>query len=278
MMFKYMKYEIRGTYRYMLGVLALVLILTTALYTYISRVGSTGEISAFGGTFMGNSVMILFGTALTTFLYIVGSFRKELYEDRGYLTFTLPLTGNQVVGSKLFVATLWFLALGAAIAVYNIIMALLFIPAEINLLEFFKTIFSHVSIKGTLYVVLSGVISIVNMLTLIYFSMAISRVTIRNKKIGGLWFIVFIVLSGILTYGQFKIIELLPYYIDLNTFNIGTMDTLNQQFQMEINNNIVLSTDTGMLTTNIAGAIYNIGITVALFLGTGYLIDRKIDL
>lgn len=44
--------------------------------------------------------MTLFGTALVVFLYIVGSFRKELYEDRGYLTFTLPLTGKLLTHSS----------------------------------------------------------------------------------------------------------------------------------------------------------------------------------
>ena len=106
-MIKYMKYEIRGTYRYILGVLALVLILITGIYSYTARGNTVG-----GNIFIVLSAMLLFGTALVTFLYIVGSFRKELYEDTGYLTFTLPLTGSQIVASKLIVALLWFFVLG----------------------------------------------------------------------------------------------------------------------------------------------------------------------
>lgn len=277
-MFKYMKYEIRGTYKYILGVLALVLILTTALYVYFNRITNTsGEVSALGGMFTGLSVLILFGTALATFLYIVGSFRKELYEDTGYLTFTLPLTGNQIVGSKLVVAFLWFTILGVAIGLYNIIMVLAFAPVEVNISELFSSLFQMFSLSDTLFLVLSSILSLVNMLVIIYFSMAISRVTFRNKRIGSLWFIVFLVLSGLIIYGGVKISELLPYYIDLNTFNIGTMDTLNQLY-IELNNNIVLSGNTGILTTNIASTVYIIIVTVLLFLGTGYLIERKIDL
>ena len=85
---RYIKYEIKGSYKFILGVLALVLILTTVLYTYIAKKESSPVIAL--------ASMIIFGTALTTFLYIVGSFRKELYEDRGYLTFTLPLTGHEI--------------------------------------------------------------------------------------------------------------------------------------------------------------------------------------
>lgn len=117
---RYIKYEMKGSYKFILGVLALVLILTTGIYGYIAN---TKEGSALGATFMGLSTLVIFGTLLTTFLYIVGSFRKELYEDRGYLTFTLPLTGNQILGSKLIVAIIWFAVLGAVIGLYNILMA-----------------------------------------------------------------------------------------------------------------------------------------------------------
>ncbi len=278
-MLKYAKYEIRGTYRYILGVLALVLILTTALYAYFNRVDSTGEVSVLGGMFTVLSVLILFGTALATFLYIVGSFRKELYEDRGYLTFTLPLTGNQIVGSKLIVASLWFIVLGAAIGLYNIIMILIFVPIEIdvNILEMLSRLFDFASIRNILFLVLSFILNIVNMLVIIYFSMAISRVTFRNKRVGSLWFIIFLVLSGVIALGAVKIAQLFPYYLDLNTFKIGSVDKLSQ-FYLEFDNSIVLSIDTSTFITNIAGLLYMIVTTVLLFLGTGYLIDRKIDL
>jgi len=130
-----MKYEIRGTYKYFLGVLALVFILFTAIYAYISQPNRS---SMLGDLFMVLSIMILFGTALVVFLNIVNSFRKELYEDRGYLTFTLPLTGIQIVGSKLLVALFWFFILGTAITLYNIIMVIIFIPHDLNVSEFFQ--------------------------------------------------------------------------------------------------------------------------------------------
>lgn len=278
-MFKYMKYEIRGTYRYILGVLALVLILITGLYVYIDRMGRTGEISAIGGTFMGLSVMILFGTALATFLYIVGSFRKELYEDRGYLTFTLPLTGNQIVCSKLIVASIWFLGLGIAIGLYNILMVAIFAPVEVSLSELFREMSAIVAVRKVLFSIISGIFSIVNMLIIIYFSMALGRVTFRNKRIGGLWFIIFIIISILLGSVALMISDYLPYYLDLNTSRIGTLDSIRINYQINIDvNAVAVKTSSDMATINIASTIFNIATTVLLFLGTGYLIDRKIDL
>lgn len=274
---KLIKYEIKGTYRYILGVLALVLILTTGIYAYISN---TNEGSAFGATFIGLSVLVIFGTALSTFLYIVGSFRKELYDDRGYLTFTLPLTGNQIVGAKLIVSLMWFAILGIVIAVYNIIMALSFSPVELNISELFSMIKNMgIPYKEFIIVAITGVISGVTTLILIYLSMALSRVTFRNKKIGGFWFIIFLVLSALITYSQVKIAQFLPYYIDISTFKVGSGYMLSNNFYISTNENgIIMSGDFGNMLFNIPSFIYSILMGVLTFLGTGYLIENKIDL
>ena len=275
-MINYMKYEIKGTYKYISGILALVLILITGIYAYASR---PNEGSAVGVIFIVLSILVLFGTALATFLFIVDSFRKELYEDRGYLTFTLPLTGNQIVGSKLIVALMWFFILGMVIALYNLIMVLSFSPVDLNITELFSTFFQTFSIKEIIVSVISTVLIGVSILILIYFSMALSRVSFRNKRIGGLWFIIFLLLCVILASGEFVIGHWLPYYLDLNTFNVGTMDMSNGQFNMEMNNDgVSVSSNLGLLSMNIATTIYNVITSIALFLGTGYLIERKIDL
>ncbi|NMH83380.1 hypothetical protein HH307_03605, partial [Bacillus coagulans] len=127
-MLKYMKYEIRGTYKFILGILALVFILLAGMYASSNQEGSLFHSVQI---FMSIGVMLLFGAALIAFLYIVGSFRKELYEDSGYLTFTLPLTGNQILGSKLIAALIWFIGLGIAVALINFLLMMIFSPFHI---------------------------------------------------------------------------------------------------------------------------------------------------
>lgn len=271
-----MKYEIKGTYKFILGILALVLILITSLYAYGNKMADGGSIG--GGIFMSLSMMILFGTALVTFLYIVGSFRKELYEDRGYLTFTLPLKGIEVVGAKLIVALLWFFILGIVIALYNVIMALSFTPFELNVSDLFAAVTNAVSIKVILFIAIATVFRGVYMLILIYFSMALGKVTFRNKRIGGLWFIIFLVLNGILSSLQFGIEALFPFYIDLETFKVGTQEFVNSHVNFMIGSSVFQSQTEGGFPVNMIAGIYSIITTVALFLGTGYLIEKKIDL
>lgn len=274
-MLKYMKYEVKGTYKYILSVLTLVLILITGLYASQEQIarGSFG-----GGLFMGLSIMILFGTALVTFLYIVGSFRKELYEDRGFLTFTLPLKGIEIVGAKLIVALMWFFILGIAIAFYNLVMALSFTPFELDISELFTEIINLVSVKIALFSIIATVYSGVYMLILIYFSMALGKVTFRNKRIGGLWFIIFLILNGVLSFGQFGLEVFFPYYLDIESFTVGTKEILNSGYNFVLGSGGFHGQGTGMFNINIISSVYSIITVVALFLGTGYLIEKKIDL
>lgn len=276
-MLKFIKYEIKGTYKYILGILVLVLILITGLYASLEQIAG----GSFGGSlFMGLSMMILFGTALVTFLYIVGSFRKELYEDQGYLTFTLPLTGIQIVGAKLIVALMWFFILGIVIALYNLTMVFSFvpIPAEMNFSNLLAEILNTVSIKAIFFMIVASVFSGVNLLIIIYFSMVLGKVTFRNKRIGGLWFVIFLILSGILSFGQYSIETIFPYYLDLESFKVITQNVIDSEIGFTFGNSGFHGQTPGSFPVNIASTIYAIVTTVALFFGTGYLIEKKIDL
>lgn len=272
---RYIKYEIKGSYKFILGVLALVLILTTVLYTYIAKKESSPVIAL--------ASMIIFGTALTTFLYIVGSFRKELYEDRGYLTFTLPLTGHEILGAKLITATIWFLLLGIVIIGYNTIMLANMAPIKPSLKEIIAQVFPHIT-KGTVMSFLLVLLGGISTLILIYLSMALGRVTFRNKKIGGLWFVIFLVLSMIVGIGQAKIVISMPYYVNLDTFKIVSYESIMKGMNytsvsiFEINDATLLTGMGDQYILNIAGFIYMIGIMIINFLLTGYIIENKIDL
>ncbi|KYC64279.1 hypothetical protein [Heyndrickxia coagulans] len=276
-MLKYVKYEIRGTYKFILGILALVFILLTVMYAYSNKEGSLFHSAQI---FMPIGVMLLFGAALIAFLYIVGSFRKELYEDSGYLTFTLPLTGNQILGSKLIAALIWFIGLGIAVALINFLLMMIFSPFHIyHLSQLFFMISKVLSIKACIYMIFSMACSVVSVLLLIYFSMTLGKVTFRHKKIGGLWFVVFIILSSVFGYIDTEISQWIPYYLDLSTFHVVTPASYDDLLQMHYHiGGLYLNAVSKYVATNIASSVYHLALMIALFLGTGYLIEKKIDL
>lgn len=165
---------------------------------------------------------------------------------------------------------MWFFILGITIAFYNLVMALSFTQFELNFSDIFAEFLNSVSIKVVFFILVTTVFGGVYMLILIYFSMALGKVTFRNKRIGGLWFIIFLLLNGILSIGQFGVESFFPYYLDIESFTVGTKEVLNSGYNFAFGSGGFHGQGAGMFQVNIISNIYSIITVVALFLGTGY--------
>lgn len=280
---KYMKYEIKGTYKFILGILAIVIIASTIIQLNVLKeldnptsLGNSNGVTGFGAILLIISILVIFGAFLTAIFYIIGSFRKELYEDRGYLTFTLPLTGNQILASKLIVSMFWYAVLGLGIILYNVFLTLILGGGKF--IEGLKQLKGVIGINLISFGIIA-IISVVMTLILIYFSIALSRVSIRNKRIGGIWFIIFIVLNSLMGFLTVKVSEILPYYLNLDSFKILHYYDLNMIASMngEIGSLILMGNNLNSYV-NIFGILIQIVVIIAGFLGTGYLMENKIDL
>lgn len=283
-MIKYMKYEIQGTYKFILGLILTVLVASTGLQLYglnsLNNFNNSNThdfpVEAFLVTLL---VLVIFGAFITSLFYIIGSFRKELYEDRGYLTFTLPLTGKQILGSKLVIALMWIVILTLATILYNLLLgSLLFGATLIEQLMYLASM--AIENLGIVTVfTLSNIIGGVITLLLIYFSITLSKVSIRNKKLGGLWFIFFLILNSIISYVTFLVSYLVPYGIDLNSFSIISS---NNAFNMGMTGSLfftVMGVNSNQgIFLNIGSIIFSLLVVVGLFIGTSYLIENKIDI
>lgn len=259
-MLKFMKYEIRGTYKFIMMLILGVLGASTGLQLSAYR-GVKGNLDGFPVFLPILLVLVIFGAFVTAFFYIVSSFRKELYEDRGYLTFALPITGKQIVGTKLLIALMWSIAIGLSMVVFNLILGSALFGTR--WVEGFKEIYRTIPANIELTMGLTSFISSTLSLLLIYFSITLSKVSIKNKKIGGLWFILFLVISALVNYATIKVGGLFPYYLDIDKFKIvkGVMfgDPLSVGY-------------------NISAMIFSIIAALATFFGTSYLIDKKVEI
>lgn len=285
---KYMKYEIKGSYKFILGIIVVLLLASTIIQYNIftasrdaNRVYYTPDTSGFRAITLTISILVIFGSFLAAFFHIVGSFKKELYEDRGYLTFTLPLTGNKILGAKLLVGALWYAAITITIVVYNFLLATIFHGSM--WIQGIRRIVSLVEPSTISSVIISSIIvsllSLFLTLVLVYLSMALSKVSVKNKKIGGLWFVIFLVLSGFSSFLTAKISAAFPYYINMANFKIlhfydiypakGVASDIGEIFVYGNNFNGYI---------NIFGNLAGLMLIVLGFLATGYLIEKKIDL
>ncbi len=286
-MLKFIKYEIKGNYRFILGILALVLIASSIIQAVIFRDVRSGDITFSGGLSEGMislvSILVLFGAALVAFINIVGSFKKELYEDRGYLTFTLPLSGHQILGAKLIVAFLWYTILNVVTGLYNLILATTIFKIEWSTLIDLLGRYGGEGIVTILYRVfilsmISGIIMILYTLIFIYFSMTIGKISFRNVKIGGLWFIIFLVTFSLSNVVIGKLGNAFPIYLNMESLRLSNLD-LGMTNPVYYGSMSFFLKDMGnYININLIPDFLNIVFGCLVFLATGYLLDRKIDL
>ena len=250
---KFMKYEIRGSYKFILGVLALVILLTVGNFMLLNKNFSSDGTLMASGVFAMVSSLLVFGAFITLMFYIVNLFRNDLYEDRGYLTFTLPLSSKQILFSKLVVAFMWFVIVIAGFIIANVLGAISIMPREVlsEMLDMFKNInsaFIEIDIPSFLYGIFEGISSSMLLLLAIYFSMTLGRVSIKNKKFKGIWFVVFIALMILYSYISFKIGFVSPT-VHLSKY----------------------------IYINIGSLAFQIFTILAFFFGTSYLIEHKME-
>lgn len=280
---KFMKYEIKGTYKFILGLLAIIILASSIIqFNILNQVNNMGSNQSSLLAFLVLlSVLVLFGAFIVLLFYLINSFRKELYEDRGYLTFTLPLTGNQIVGSKMIIAIMWSGVVGFVTVAYNAILYLILFSNE-YMNEIASGILAEININFFVALFTSLVSSIVTIL-IIYFSISLSKVSIKNKKIGGFWFILFLIISGAANYITNLLGNILPYYLNLETLKIATISNVQEalnagmfQFSFGMSNSAFSAVFPGYL--NIPSFIGQILFGVLFFIGTGYLLEKRIEL
>lgn len=255
-MFKFMKYEIKSQYKVILSLLILCIILNGLLLLKYDNWPSE--------LIFGLTILIAFGANLTALIYIIHCYNGDLYEDRGYLTFTLPLNGNKILTSKIILAMLWFIIISLISGVF-VIMAFhnMDVPQQISE---FNNIF--INFKYISFLIVAGLLSTLSLLIIIYHSITLTRVTLKGRRIGKfLAVIVFQLNSFGITYLHVKIAEHLPYNIVVNLIDNSYSNS------NELNVNIA----DGFLI-NIPGMIFSMLVIVGLYLTTSYYIDKKIDL
>lgn len=261
---KLLKYEFKGNYKSFLGLFAITALLNILIFTRINIWKNAAIIALFS--------LVAVAAFVVVFVFVVSSFKNEMYEDRGYLTFTLPIGGKKIVASKLISGIIWFTGLGIMVSIFTRILIGFIGPEVVNQINL------YVNTKAAFLVgALFGIINLIMLLLMIYFSITITRVALRKKKMSGfLGFIAFIVLNIVIFYIEYRLMRLFPEALSFSTDFLQNTNVNGSL--MTINNESMMSISNGSININIAAFIYNIIVYIGLFLSTGYLIDNRIDI
>ncbi|WP_142413951.1 hypothetical protein [Hathewaya massiliensis] len=255
-MFKILKYNLKESLKYMTMILSVAIILFALVFFLLVSNKILEETS------MGFYALITFGVFLTTFIYVINAYKNELYEERAYLTFTLPLKGWEVLGAKTILSIILFFISGLVCLI-----ALLVIISNLGNVEISKLL--SIGIKditlgekrSVIFGIVLALIQWLQFILTIFFSITLSKVAIKNKQVGFISFVIFMVANFLIGFIGNKVIELVPYNLDFNNLAI----VKNQSnFQWYFG--------------NIGFFIYSIIVIILIFAFTSYFLEKKVDL
>lgn len=220
---------------------------------------------------------------IVTFVFIISNFKKTLYGPQGYLSFTLPVTSNQLLFSKLFTSCTWMLiSYGVALGIWVGVFYYVKDAAEeymdqtfgeelaqmfTELVASFTGVPSAVVIKAlVVFFAMMLFMLITVFIALLYFSITCSNIRLF-QKMGGLttvivFFVLIIASVNVFTW----LTENVALYV---AFSEEGTRLLFDQYAQPVE---------GELKIEIAGFIFCILEVIGAFFATSYLMEKKVNL
>jgi len=257
-MWNLIKYELKGYYKELAILVCSIIFCNLLLFTRIN-------IWPIQVITMG-SFLVAFASTIIIFIWNISLYNRDLYGNTGYLLFTLPQKGYSILTSKILTSFI-------QMTVVNII-ACSFTIFNLSRINDFDKIFQMAKESLSAQAVILGTFSTlyqyIYLLIFIYFCITISRVAIRNKKIGKFGaFVSFVIISVILGKLNMWILSLFPQSIKVNVLTPQSFLQLNQYANV---------TASPAISFNIAYCIFDFITLAAFFLITSYLLEHKMDI
>ncbi|MDW8801698.1 hypothetical protein P8V03_11130 [Clostridium sp. A1-XYC3] len=255
-MFNLVKYELKGYYKDFIIILSAITLANLFLFT-VAQWPPQGKFFF--------STLITFAAMIVVFVWNIKLFSRDMYEDSGYLLFTLPQSGYSILGAKLVTTIIQVAIVGLVAGVFNLI----HLRNIVNFKELFSSLpnlMNNVNIGFLIFLAIISILEYVYFLLSIYFSISLSKVAIKNKKMGKLGgFVIFIVLSLVVG----KITQLLTVTFP-EVFNINILTA-----QGELNLGVGLGIM--VVPVNIAAAAFNILFFMVMYIATAFILEKKVD-
>ncbi len=119
MLGKLIKYEFKALYKKVLLCVAgglLISILTLLMFQLTAASdGNNIMLQLFLSSGMIFSILAMLAVSILTLVFIIHRFYTNLYNDEGYLTFTLPVSSSQLLWSKLISGAVWTIIAGIGV-------------------------------------------------------------------------------------------------------------------------------------------------------------------
>ena len=255
-MLKFIKYDIKGSLKTLLGFLFGGIIASIFVQINInSRMLRAENYNYIKDVIAAVGVLVAAITVISFIVYAINSFNREINSDTGYLTFQTPQKMWKMVASKLIVMGAWSLIYLLVGFYINIILTNLFQSGS------FKGVLEYTEIisNDTFYIFTTDIVMV---LSLIYLSLSISKTTIKYKKLSWMWILILIALIVATSYLKKYIFALRP-----NELLPGQALVLYPFYGLALKDG-----------DQIYYMLVNLIFTVVNVYATGLILDKKINL
>ena len=224
------------------------------------------------------SILVSFLLIFVTFFFVVYDFFKSLFSPQGYLSFTLPVSSNQLLGSKVIVYGGWMI-LSYLVFMFTCVYLMNYTADTVigmDKISLFESLLGMLGnfpsttqiIAYSVYLVLMFFAIFLSFVSIIYFAITVSHIRLLQKHSVFASFIIFFVTALVLLWILFKMTEVINFVMVFNddkTLSFGILGA----------NEYLTGNSLGMEVT--PGFAFLI-LDVVLFFITSYIMHKKVNL
>lgn len=224
------------------------------------------------------SIVVSFLLIFVTFFFVVYDFFKSLFSPQGYLSFTLPVSSNQLLGSKVIVYGGWMLLSYAAFMLTSVYL-MNFTANEVVGMDKISFVESLLAMLGDfpsttqiiayiVYMVLMFFVIFLSFVSIVYFSITVSHVRLLQKR-SVIWSIViFFVTALVFLWISFKMTEVVNFVMVFNEDKTLSFGILGDNEYLTGNN----------LGMEVTPGFAFLALDVVMFFATSYVMHKKVNL
>lgn len=237
-----------------------------------------GKISTLHNATIAISIIVSFLLIFVTFFFVVYDFFKSLFGPQGYLSFTLPVSSNQLLGSKVIVYGGWlvlsyivFMFTGGFLLNYTADVVIgqekiSFVEGLMSMLGDFPSMTQLIAYA--VYITVLFFVMILSFVSIVYFAITLAHVRILQKHSLLASIPIFVATAAVFIAIAFKMSDVVNFVMIFN-------DDYTLSFGLLEKGYAITSQYAGMKITPIFVFII---LDVGMFFLTSYIMHKKVNL
>ena len=224
------------------------------------------------------SILVSFLLIFVTFFFVVYDFFKSLYSQQGYLSFSLPVSSNQLLGSKVLVYGGW-LIISYAVFMFTSVFLMNYTADQVIGVEKISLAKSLMEMLGdfpsttqliayAVYTVMMFFIIILSFVSIIYFAITVSHIRLLQKHSIFASIIIFFITALVFLWISFKMSDLVNFVMVFNDDHTLSFGILSDGYSLA----------NGNLGMEITPAFSFAILDVIMFFATSYIMHKKVNI